>query len=933
MGEKMELTKTSRALRLILATLPVCMVSLPTVAAEEEEAKNVERIEVTGSRIKRTDLEGSVPVTVIDREAIDLSGHMSVSDLIRGTTFNSAGSFRPQSGNSNQGMSTVSMRGLGASRTLVLLDGRRLPKAPSSGQSQDLNSIPLAAVERIEILSDGASAVYGSDAIGGVINVITRRDFNGAEIKLGASKVSLPREGGDREEGSAVFGSASNSTRLIGGVSWNNRDIIFENAYDWVQPGASFFGNNYTEVNNSQGYRAIPGGCNTENFNLGPEQRNRAVLEPGGDEVELDKYRMCGYNFNATNANEASTGNQSLFLKADHDINEEWRLFATANVAKTKSFGRYAPALNDPGSLLKANSWNNPTNDLNRVHGGVYDPAAVDGSRDRLNSDGKSVFPNAGANRDLKYWHRFASIGNRDSYVDNISTDFMIGGQGTLGKVDLDFGVRKSKSKTFDIGYNYLLRSVADDAVNITTEQVLAGLAQNPDFVFYDLRDPLGTRYADNPVRAAAYKKLINSMNVTISRVSFFDQQEVFASAAFDIAELPAGAMQMVVGGEFRKEIYSDKYDSLSESGSVGGSAGNSAGGTRNIASAYFETLIPLTEKLEGSLAGRYDRYSDYGSDFSPKVSLRYDAFDGLVLRASYGQGFRAPSLDIISMQPSSGNPSIQDPATCLNLGQSAGCQVQVRQLTEANPDLASEKSSQLSLGLAYQPFDWLNLAVDYYSIEIKERIAYFQAAQLVALEKAGIPLPPNTRLIREGNPQAVPDGHPNLPITSVIAGYANQGDWLTSGIDFNLRTQFDFGNFGRLSQNVQISYAIESSVDGGANLVGERNPSLPGSMPRSRSMLANVYTIDDVELSWNINMIEGQNRYRDLTKVDRLGSWVTHDIQLGYHLPWQGKISIGMQNAFEKKPSLIGAGGRSYNFNLYDAYGRISYLRYSQSF
>ena len=203
--------KVSKAVRLaiVFGAVSSAAFSASSFAAEENDGvEKVERIQVTGSRIRRTDLEGSIPVTVIERAAIDMSGQTSVSDLLRNTSFNSAGSFRPHSGSSAQGVSSVNLRGLASSRSLILVDGRRLPKSPSTGNSQDLNSIPMAAVERIEILSDGASAVYGSDAIAGVINVITRKDFNGAEFRIGAGDVSLPNEGGDREEGSAVFGDA-----------------------------------------------------------------------------------------------------------------------------------------------------------------------------------------------------------------------------------------------------------------------------------------------------------------------------------------------------------------------------------------------------------------------------------------------------------------------------------------------------------------------------------------------------------------------------------------------------------------------------------------------------------------------------------------------------------------------------------------------------
>ena len=141
-------------------------------AQDDEASAKVERIEVTGSRLKRTDMEGALPVTVIDRSELVASGDISVSDFLRDTNFNSFGSYQSSSGSSFSGATQVSLRGLGAGRTLILVDGRRTPTSPITGGGQDLNSIPMAAVERIEILTDGASAVYGSDAIAGVINII-----------------------------------------------------------------------------------------------------------------------------------------------------------------------------------------------------------------------------------------------------------------------------------------------------------------------------------------------------------------------------------------------------------------------------------------------------------------------------------------------------------------------------------------------------------------------------------------------------------------------------------------------------------------------------------------------------------------------------------------------------------------------------------------
>ena len=173
------------------------------VAAQDEEAADLDRVQVTGSRIKRTDVEGALPIQVIDRQQIELSGTTSVADLLRQQPINSAGSFRPQSGSSGQSFAGLSLRALGSGRTLILVDGRRAPNAPNIGTAQDLNAVPLGAVERIEILSDGASAIYGADAIGGVVNIITRSDFDGVEAYVGTSDPK--RAGGDTREAGAIF--------------------------------------------------------------------------------------------------------------------------------------------------------------------------------------------------------------------------------------------------------------------------------------------------------------------------------------------------------------------------------------------------------------------------------------------------------------------------------------------------------------------------------------------------------------------------------------------------------------------------------------------------------------------------------------------------------------------------------------------------------
>ena len=874
-------------------------VAVPTAIAQEEAAADLERVQVTGSRIQRTDIEGALPVTVIDREQIERSGFQSVADLLRNTTFNSSGSYRPQSGNTFQGLNLIDLRGLGSSRSLVLVDGRRLTMAPQSGASQDLNSIPLGAVERIEILSDGASAIYGSDAIGGVINVITRRDFNGAELSIGHGQVSVPSDGGDRDWGSAVFGSSTADTRIIGGVSWNKREIIFERDFPWVTPGSSLFGNNWRAESaptehwglNEAGtapvrpFIGIPGACSEPNFiptTIGGQPR-------------------CQYNFNATNANEASNSLESVFLKADQRINDDWSVFANASVARTKSFGRYAPAPDSnlfyTGLNTPADSFNNPTNpdawfyDPNNPNAVAFDPALV------------------GPNVPVEIFHRFAAGGNRDTFVDGENFDFMIGAEGTVGMFEVDFGARRVRSKTYDIGYGLLAGVTAWGRVNDF----------NPGYGPGGVFDPTLYQFGYNLAAPSTNDdETLAATQITTSRVARFDIDEVFASAAFDIVEIGGGMVQGFVGLEQRDERYDDRFDSQSAAGLVGGSAGNSAGGGRDVTAMFFEVLAPVTNTFEVSLAGRYDDYSDFGSNFSPKISFRFQPLDNLMLRASYGEGFRAPPLDILTQATAFSADSVTDPVTCVAQTGDATEPCQINAFVIANPDLGAEQSKQYALGVAYQPLDWLNLSVDYFNIEIDERIRGFSSQDLIDAQLAGDPTPPGLGVTRDAGGL----------ITRIDRGFGNEGTLETSGIDLNVRTNFNFNEFGRLEQNLQVAHIFDNSVDGGRNRIKD-----PGR-PQMRLSFANAYTFGDFEFAYNLNLIGKQ--YREIVAgegVGSIGSWTTHDVQVSYYAPWDGRFSIGVQNVTEKLPEFVAFGSRDYNFNLYNGWGRVAYARYTQRF
>ena len=860
-------------------------------AFAQEEAADLERVQVTGSRIKRTDIEGALPVTVIDRETIELSGESSVAELLRNQPINSAGSFRPRSGSSAQSFSGLSLRALGAGRTLILVDGRRAPNAPNFGAGQDLNSVPLAAVERIEILSDGASAIYGSDAIGGVVNIITRKDFTGAQLNVG--KGNPTRRGGDTEDASVIFGASSANGQVMAGASYSKRDIIFARDREWSAGGASTFSNNFI-------------GSDPLRF-LGPDDGPN-IAGPGnvagcdGPGFTLDQGNgFCFYDFTLVSADEAEVENQSVFTRARYDINMDWSVYGNFAVNRVKSFGRYAPVPSSPwlvggfgAIVLEPGTPNHPAT------------APGDGGQNPFWENYTGL-----TDEIILLRHRFAANGPRDTSTDANVYDFDVGFQGRIGNFDLEGGLRRVDSQYYEIGRNYIVSALAQP-------QITDGV--------YNIYDPFG-----------ATQDVLQSFTATLNRDSRFVSREAYALASTDLFEMAAGPVSVAFGAEYRDEDYYDLYDDLQANGNITGSSGNSAFGSRDQWAAYFEALVPVTETLEVTIAGRNDDYSDFGSEFSPKLAFRWQPLSELTVRGSWGQGFRAPPLDILSAQPSFSADSVRDPQTCIAFGQPEDCQTQITGFVIANPDLGAEQSDQYSFGVAYEPFDWLNGSIDYWSIEIEDRVAGIGQQQIVnCLAGTTQNCPPGLRdLTFLGTNPPYPDAglgvarNADGSIRFLQRGFASLGTIDTSGVDFNIQTNFDLGGFGRLTNELLANYYLDYKVDSGADVSGE------AGLPEWRAILRNVWTYGDFTVAYNINYIGGQDSALSSAEAfeDGLPSHTTHDIQVNYFTPWDGRVTVGVDNIGDRDPVLDPGELRSYNQNLYDPYGRIVYFRYMQNF
>ncbi len=372
----------------------------PIVQAAPED-ESFEKVAVTGSHIKRIDMEGASPVMMIDRDMIEQSGHNSVSDVLRDITASSFGGLREESGSNAAGVSSVNLRGLGADKTLVLLNGKRLPQDAVTG-AVDLNLIPLAAVKRIDILTDGASATYGSDALGGVVNIITHKDYNGTTFSYQQSFMTQ-FEGGATKQAELVTGAATARSSITTILSYRENEIIFSRDRPWSEVGVSTIGSPGSYIDDDGVWKPDTTNCDPAD-----------IIDGGNGNF------FCSYNFAAVSSEIPQIRQFNIMSLFEHQSDSGVTFYGRANATKKEVLWNFAPA---PG---------------------VFDiPAAVAG--------GLGIPGYAGGDVSVRY--RAVELGNRVSEVDEHALGFQTGAKGTIGgSWDWDFSFDRNEVYKNDLG-------------------------------------------------------------------------------------------------------------------------------------------------------------------------------------------------------------------------------------------------------------------------------------------------------------------------------------------------------------------------------------------------------------------------------------------------------------------------------------------------
>ena len=851
--------------------------------AEEEEA--IEEVVVTGSRIQRAVSDAPSPVTVINSEDLELSGLGSVADVLRNTTYNSFGSFRERSGSSFGQIALVDLRGLGPGRTAVLINGRRVPGNPFTGTSAvDVNSIPLSAVERIEILTDSASAVYGADALGGVINFIMKDDYEGAEITVGTTNPDAL--GAEEDRVQAVFGASGDRGRVTASVEYYSRDPIFDGDRDYSQVsinGPSFGDTVGVSVGGNTGF--VPG-FPSNPFPIGdcPEDLYAGVLDnpfgiPG---------QGCGYGYADISAQTGGLDRYSTFLDASYEIDEDTTVYMESRYSRIESFGRYAPAVGfffvDEGQRL--------ANGLDPILTGDL-LTASDTDESGALEPGEGFFA----------FHRFVGHGPRDDVTDRHEFDVLVGMEGTIGDSGIDYDV-------YARTYQYSADEIGDTYVLDSRIRTLAASGE------YDVVNPAAASNAAAVLSSSA--DLFRDLKTNYNAVGFS-----LTGSAF---EMGGGSMGWAIGGEFAEEEYRDQYDSYREAGNVIGSAGNSAAGDRDRTALFAEVSLPITENFELNGAVRLDDYSDFGNATSPSISARFEATDWLVLRASYNEGFKAPDLTSLYQKRSQSFNNVTDFVRCEAQGIAAvDCPTfQVENFTGGNPDLQAEEAESLNFGIVVSPIEGLQASLDYFTVDTTDRATSLSLSRLLSLASQGS-LPPGTEVNRgPGETAGVPGAIIN--ITNVITNAA--------ALDiegYDVRVEYDAElPFAQLYARAEYSHIDKyefqgSPEDAASDFMGE------GGFPEDRINMSIRLMWDSVTTNYTMNYI---GEHGDGVSED-YDSYLTNDITLEYRSPMGVDLTVGVLNFTDEGPVLetIGAGFTDTSGELYDLAGRRYFARLKYTF
>ncbi|WP_329742861.1 TonB-dependent receptor plug domain-containing protein [Dyella sp. A6] len=915
-------------------TAPTKSTSAPP---KPSQAKQLTGVTVTGSLLRRVDTETASPVVTVDAKALADTGKPTLGQVLQQLP-SFAGTAANTSNNSNgggvasptleggDGAARVSLRGLGSGRTLVLIDGQRMI-------NPDLNMIPVNMIERVDVLAEGASTVYGSDAIGGVVNVILKKHYHGVEATVNDGVSSH----GDGQRHGFTFTAGANGDKgnIVVGLNYNKYDPILASRRSFSAHQLYLYSGGPVVAGSSTvptGYLRVPASYASRYGCSASSSGTINLTRASGDGSSLGDYRCYSgsdaYNYNAFNYIETAQERMGAFLSGHYDFSSNVTLYGTVLYNHTDSSGQDAP----PGVYV-TDGWSIPaSNPIN--------PFGVD-------------FSSTG----YTFKTRLSGLGTRLHTYSTDNLESVFGLRGNYGQ--------STWSWDASINYGYYNRSQKDfNEIKVSSLQSLIDNGLN----LFDQNNSAVVSQLQSAAEGAKYQ-LVDSL-----------KQAQFTSTG-DLWDLPAGTVQLSAGALYRQEAmnYTVTPDAVLNTSTltcnlIQEACGSPGRGSYNVKEAFAESLVPLLSNVPGAYSLNLDlgiRSSDYstsGTTTDKKIALEWRPISDLLVRGTVSQVFRSPNLDQLYDGVTISNPTVNDPCVGLtaaqlaahptacagvNPGYTGGANLQINALYSGShatgEALKPEQGKSVDIGFVYSP-SWLtgfSSSLDFWHIYLYNMLTNL-AGQTVLDSCYANASSPYCSYIHRYASTSTNAGDINY----INAPVVNLGNLSTTGIDFTSSYRiphFNLGGYdpGYFKLGLNTTYLATYKNDATPNEPGASVTNYAGTYSQQFGNLTRwrgTLTVDWAKGHWDaqwqaryIHSGTNLNAYADTGASSGYASVLYHSIQVGYQLPkkYHTRFDVGVDNLSNKIPPLMYQNGSDYNVDTstYDTIGRYFWARVTVKF
>ncbi len=852
----------------------------PTSGTSSTEPQKLERFEVTGSRIKRIDAETPQPVVRITELEFKATGFSTLGDAIRAMPAVSGQSLVSIDGGTSftPGVSSFNLRGLGANNTLVLINGRRAAPFASAGFNGfqtvfDFNSIPTAAIDSIEVLKDGASAIYGSDAVAGVINVNLKKNYTGLTTELSVGNTFNT----DSLEKTAflIVGSQAGKTSLVATMDYQTRKSINGIDLDYTDEsnGAPYGG--FDQRSSAGPVGAVRGLTDRTRFPAGTAYfsapTNNPTLAGATPGIPL-------YNFQERSGFIPDLESMGAYTRGVYDFNSLVSGFVEA------SFRR---------SIVHIDAAPSPYFSLNEIGDGPAGTGVMPRTNP-FNPFGQDIV-------DLRY--RFNELGNRiqDSTADTVR--IVAGLEGRIGNSDWSWDGALVHSKNT---VQQLSRNTTSDRL---VQNALNGVVLNGTTYHFN---PFGT----NPPELLEYLRITNPNHDT------FQVRSADIGASGPVFTLPAGDIGLAVGAEVRTEKFENIGTQLNRDGQiVGGSTGSDTVGDRRLYSYYAELNVPVLRQVEVQLAVRHEQYSDFGNTTKPKIAAVFRPIPEVLVRGSYGESFLAPNLAFLytSQSVSFTSNTLADPL------RPNDPRAQIRQIGGGNRNLQPEETEVIYGGVVLQPFARrtgsifreLSFGADYFKFSQENLINRLTAQAIFNnLDAFG------NLVIRN----APAPGESVGTVSSVLTTWQNLSEGEYEGFDFNIRWILPRNEWGEFRGDLSATYVRNTEFTSATGVLVDYDGEY--SYPHMRSTATIAWKRRDWAASLFVTHI---GHYLDNFGIARVSDQIVFNPQVAYKGYWGSTITLGVRNVLDQRPPRDLSSSTLVNENVNYVEPAFWYLRWSK--